>query len=157
MNASHKELFRSIEATTRTELERAKTLRTFPTKIDQLTKTAHELLTKVQDDFPKKKGTAADVTDELNGAIEVLTNLSNTSRSSAREAEDFVADLQRAVQADPTDPLPRGDGSAGVAVAPPPPKQKPVVAVKPQVTTTQATPPKPKPKPVESSGEVFNP
>ena len=166
MGASTKELFRAIEAAVKAELDRAKSLRTLPPKVDTLTRTAHELEPAVDGDFGKRsRSLAAEVKDELTSSVEVLTVLSNGARSTAREAEDFVADLQRAVVAEPSDPLPRTDGSGSpIVTSSPTPKTAPKPKPKPADTTPVATDPapapapkpKPKPKP-KPPDEVFNP
>jgi hypothetical protein len=165
MSASTKELFRAVEAAVKAELDRAKSLRTLPPKVDGLTRTAHELDPLIDGDFAKRSRTLAnEVHEELASSIEVLSGLSAGSRNAAREAEDFVADLQRAVIAEPSDPLPTADGSPIVtssakATPAPTPKPKPHPQPKPADTTpTNPNPtPKPKPKPQPPPDEVFNP
>lgn len=161
MSASTKELFRAIEAAVKAELDRAKSLRSLPPKVDTLTRSAHELEPSVDGDFGKRSRTlAAEVKEELASSVEVLTGLSNGARSTAREAEDFVADLQRAVVAEPSDPLPRTDGSGSpIVTSQPSPKPAPKPKPKP-ADTIPANPnptPKPKPKPQPPPDEVFNP
>ncbi len=161
MTAPTKELFRGIEATVKAELDRAKTLRTMPAKVDALTRSAHELEPSIDTDFAKRSRTlAAEVRDELSSSIEVLGGLSTGSRNAAREAEDFVANLQRAIVAEPNEPLPRTDGSASpIVTSPPAPTPAPTPHPKPKPTAPVVSnpTPKPKPKPQPPPDEVFNP
>lgn len=169
-----RELFKAIEATARAELLRGKALRTLPPKVDELTKNGRALEPHVREEFAKHGGrVGTDVQDELAASYEVLGSVSRDSRNGAREAEDFVADLQRAVATDPGDsndkpppPIPKTAHTpkpSGAAAPrpetprpetpkPPPPKpSEPKAADKP-------APPKPaaKPKPPAAADE-FNP
>ncbi len=101
-----KEIVKALESTAKAEMARTKALRDVPPKVDALDKTGRELEPKVRDDFAGHGGSAvANVHDELVASYDVLSKLSTDSRSQAREAEDFVADLQRAVSADSSEPL----------------------------------------------------
>jgi hypothetical protein len=169
VDAKAKELFRGIEATVRAELERAAALRQVPDKIDSLSRTGRELLPLVRDDFAKRGGQLAmDVRDELEASLDVLGTLSASSRNAAREAEDFVADLQRAVSADPSERAegaepPNGDkpGKPSGKPAPPKPPPPPKTAEPPKPPPPPKSPPppapKPPPKPKPNADEVFNP
>lgn len=158
-----RELFRAIEQVTKSELERAKAMRQIPPKIDALTKTGRELQPRVQPDFARRGGdVATEVRQELDASLEVMSTISTSSRSSARAAEDFVADLQRAVQADPTEPLPLPDGGAAAVATTKPPRPHPPVShptgTGQAPTTAATTPPKPPAtKPTGGGEEDFQP
>lgn len=154
-----KDLFHAVEVVVKTELDRAKTLRQVPPKVDALTKTGRELLPRVQPDFQRRGGdVATDVKQELDASLDVLGTISNGSRSSAREAEDFVADLQRAIQADPTEQIPV-DGGVIANTKPTKPHPSAGATARPQATTPvtpPTTPPtavKPPVKPPSGGGE----
>ena len=147
-----KDLFHAVELVVKTELDRAKTLRQVPPKVDALNKTGRELLPRVQPDFQRRGG---DVATEAEAHVaareETLSSVATSSRSSAREAEDFVADLQRAIQADPTEQLPVDGG----VIANTKPK-KPHPTARPQanpVTPPATAPAKPPVKPPSGGGE----
>jgi hypothetical protein len=160
-------LFHAIEDTAHLELERAKRLRGVEPKLDALTKQGAELETHVKADFGKfGGGKGNDVANELTSAHEILTKLKARAESEARESEDFVADLGRALMTaseaktahaerkkkkrDRDEPAtaanakpaaPATDAPAAAPKAPPPPK--PVE--------------KPAEKPAAETGEVFTP
>lgn len=157
LDAQTRELFRTIEGVVRAELARAKTLRQIPAKVDGLTKTGKGLQPRVTTDFGPRGGDAASaVKQELDASIEVLNAISLDSRNGALEAEDFVADLQRSVVADPSEPLTRVDGGAPVTATKPPPRRPPTGTTTP-ATTGAAPPPAHPPKPAGGDGEDFNP
>ncbi len=141
-----RDLFHAIEQVAKAELDRSKQMRLIPPKVDVLTKSGRELVPRVPTDFARRGGEVATaVKQELDASLEVLSTISTSSRSSAREAEDFVADLQRAVQADPTERLTDPDaGPVVVSTKPsrPPPRQNtggtapPTVAKPPQKPPT---------------------
>ena len=153
-----RELFKAIEATTRGELARAKSLRQIPTRIDELTKIGRELAPHVREDFAKHGGRVPrDVQEELTASYDVIGNVSRDARSGAREAEDFIADLRRAVGSDAPE--------AKEEKASPPPKKAEKAEAKPLKKETPL-PVKPGPKPEPKSeatpapkpaDEVFSP
>ena len=165
VDAATKDFFRAIEGSVKAELARRKALRDLPPRIDDLTKVGRELEPKVRDDFAKHGGDlTSDVKAELTASYEVLSTLSASARNEAREAEDFVSVLERAIAAQPSEPLPTPEGSAkGPAPKPkptgaaPPPKP-PSTGNPPPPATTSKPPPPPPPKPTGGGGdEVFNP
>jgi hypothetical protein len=170
-----RELFKAIEATARAELLRGKSLRTLPPKVDELTKNGRALEPHVREEFAKHGGrVGTDVQDELAASYEVLGAVSRDSRNGAREAEDFVADLQRAVATDPGEsndkpppPIPRTThtpkpSGAGAPTMPTPRPETPKPAPPPKPPEVKAAdkpaPPKAaaKPKPPAAADE-FNP
>jgi len=170
-----RDLFKAIETCAHAEVARAKGMRDVPAKVDDLSKTGHALEPHVREDFAKRGGRAAmDVQQELTASYEVLGDVSKSSRNGAREAEDFVADLQRAVDSEaPTaggDPS-RDGGDAKLPSAkagkprPRPPSEarqagdspRPKPPAADPETKPDPEPSKPKPKPKPPADEVFNP
>jgi hypothetical protein len=173
-----RELFRSIELCAHGEATRAKDLRAIPPKVDGLAKTGRDLEPHIREDFAKRGGRAGmTVQEEMTASYEVLGNISRDARNGARAAEDFISDLQRAVDTDksdrnavaesdkdPKDPKGEPKNGAKPAVKPPAePKPKPPV-VKPKPAEPKAAEPEPEPKPKPkpkpkppAEGEVFNP
>ena len=165
VDAATKEFFRAIEASVKAELARRKVLRDLPPRIDELTKVGRELEPKVRDDFAGHGGgLTSDVKAELAASYEVLGTLSANARNEAREAEDFVSVLERAISAEPSEPLPKPESSGSAKVPPPKPKPtgapppataKPPPPANPPPSATAKPPP---PKPTGGGGdEVFNP
>lgn len=165
-----RDLFRAVEVCAHAEAARAKALRVIPTKVDEITKSGHELEPHIRDDFAKRGGRAGlTVQDEMNASYEVLATISKDARNGARGAEDFVADLQRAIESEKSGeasepkeakeakpeakpdakPAPKQSAKPG---KPKPGKPKPAEAEDPPPPK-----PKPKPKPADPTGEVFNP
>jgi hypothetical protein len=107
----------------------------------------------------------ADVHDEIEASIDVLEQISKSSRLERRESEDFLAELGRAVASEP------GEFGRSTEVATTKPQTTPrprpqTVAVTPPPTAAvvaTSTPPKPKPQPkpqgggAGGGGEDFNP
>jgi len=161
IDTATKDFFRAIEGTVKAELARRKALRDIPPRIDDLSKVGRELEPKVRDDFAKHGGSlTSDVKAELDASYEVLNTLSANARNEAREAEDFVSVLERAISAEPSEPLPKEPGAVGTT---PPPKPKPTGAPPPATAkpppppTTATKPPPPKPTGGGGGDEVFNP
>ena len=92
-------LFRAIEDTAHAELERAKRLHAVTPKLDALSKQAADLEGRVKADFDKN-GIAKEneVATELMSSADVITKLRSRAEGEARESEDFVADLERALE-----------------------------------------------------------
>lgn len=165
VDAATREFFRAIEGSVKAELARRKALRDLPPRIDELTKVGRELEPKVRDDFAAHGGgLTSDVKAELTASYDVLSTLSANARNEAREAEDFVSVLERAISAEPSEPLPKPESSGSAKVPPPKPKPtgapppataKPPPPANPPPTATAKPPP---PKPTGGGGdEVFNP
>ncbi|HWL84199.1 MAG TPA: hypothetical protein VNO21_00170, partial [Polyangiaceae bacterium] len=170
VDESTRELFRSIEICAHDEAQRAKTMRSVPARVDELSKAGRDLQPHVRDDFARRGGRIGmDVQEELGVSYGVLDAISLTARIGARGAEDFVADLQRAVV---TEPGTNQEGSPDKAIARGSrgksdrteskgdsktdfkPDSKPTAKAEPK------PPPKPradKPKPKPPPSEVFNP
>ncbi len=173
-----RELFKSVELCAHAEVTRGRELHAVPPKVDVLVKSGRELEPHVREDFAKRGGRIpAEVQEEISASYEVLGDVSRRAREGAREAEDFVADLGRAVlseaPAEETKPDPKaakGKPAKPAASTPPPPpaakppappesKPEPKVAPPPPPPATAKPPPPPaaKPKPKSDTGEVFNP
>jgi len=164
-----RELFRAIEICAHAEAQRAKNLRVVPPKIDDLSKTGRELEPHIREDFVRRGGRVGmDVQQELSASYGALDNISRDARNGARGAEDFVADLQRAIV---TDTPPPRDTTSDKAVAKgskgrtdkndsksdtkgdAKPDSKPTAKAEPKAPKPRSDKPKPKPPP----SEVFNP
>ncbi len=160
-----RDFFKMIETCAHTELARSRALKEVPTRVDGIVKNGRSLEPHVRDDFAKHGGRVAqDVQAEMTASFDALSDISKNARSGAREAEDFVADLQRAVgsslpaapkeETEDEKPTKKKSEKAGK------PKEKP--AAKPAASVDKPTPPpaekpKPKPKPAASPSEDFNP
>jgi len=171
-----RELFRSIEMCAHAEAQRAKTMRVVPPRVDELNKSGHELEPHVREDFGRRGGRIGmDVQQEFSASYVALDGVSRDARNGARGAEDFVADLQRAVV---TDSTPNQDGTGrddkAIAKGPkgrpekgdpksdvksdPKPESRPTAKAEPRPPPPKPrpAPDKPKPKPPPPN-EVFNP
>jgi hypothetical protein len=157
-------LFRAIEDTAHAELERAKRLHAVTPKLDALSKQATELEDRVKADFDKN-GIAKEneVATELLSSADVITKLRSRAEGEARESEDFVADLERALETASEASAAkqvarhkrRSDSTVSSAPKPassPAAESSPPSAPKPAA----APPPAPAPKPADT-GEVFTP
>ncbi len=106
-------VFGAIESCVQSELERAKKLREIPPKADTILKEGRALEPQVREDLGRRGQRAPkQVQEELQASYEVLAELSKSARLRAREAEDFVADLRRAVDSDISDSAARPSSSA---------------------------------------------
>jgi hypothetical protein len=152
---------KALQTTLDGEIKRKRALRDVPQRCDELAKMGRELEPRVRADFFRQGGTMmADVHDEIAASLDVLDQISKTSRLARRETEDFVSDLGRAVAAEPGEYY-RGEGAPSSTVAAkPPPTSRPRTQ---PVTTTNTAPPvtvatqRPKPPPKNQGDEVFNP
>ena len=152
------DFLKAVRATIDGEMKRKRDMQDVPQKCDDLAKTGRDLEPHVKDDFFRQGGTMmADVHDEIEASFDVLAQLSKSARIDRRETEDFVADLARAVEASPGEPI------HGTSIAPPPPTTShPASHPKPPpVAETEPVAPKPKPKPKPAAGggggDDFNP
>jgi len=166
-------LFKLIETCAHTELARSRAFKEVPTRVDAVVKSGRALEPHVRDDFAKHGGRVAeDVQGELTASYDALSDISKNARSGAREAEDFVADLQRAVGssllAEPkpeADETPKGKGKKkdkpGEKSAEKTDKSssgdKSDKSSDKPATPPPADKPKPKPKPAAAPSEDFNP
>ncbi len=163
-------LFRAIEDATHGELERAKRMHAVAPKLDALSTQASVLEGRVKSDFEKNGiNKENEVAGELMSSTDVIRNLKARAESEARECDDFVADLERAVET-------ASEASAAKQVARRAPKKKgdkpeksekadksdkadkpaPSSADSSPPTPKPAAPPPPPPKPADT-GEVFTP
>lgn len=105
--------FSAIESCVFNEHERAKAMKDIPAKADELIKQGRALEPQVRDDLSRRGGRAPkQVLEELQAAYEVLGEISKGARLSVREAEDFIADLRRAVGADMAEAAARPSANA---------------------------------------------
>ncbi|MGH7283178.1 MAG: hypothetical protein ACRELY_16755, partial [Polyangiaceae bacterium] len=166
-------LFKLIESCAHTELARSRALKDVPAHVDTVVKNGRELEPHVKDDFAKHGGRVAeDVEAEMTASYDTLSDISKNARSGAREAEDFVADLQRAVGSSlPADAVakedtdePKGKKKKAEKTAEKSDKSDKTDKPAPTAAADKPTPPppattdkpKPKPKPAPAS-EDFNP
>ncbi len=154
-------LFRAIEDTAHQELERAKRLHSVEPKIDALVKQGADLETRVKTDFTKYGETKAnEVGNELLAVHDVLAKLKSRAESEARESEDFVADLGRALETASEEKAARVETKHKKKheEAAPPGTSKPAAQpAEPAAAPPPKPAPAPAPKPADNSGEVFTP
>ncbi len=160
-DSSMRDFVKALQSTVDTEVKRKRALRDIPGRCDELAKIGRDLEPRVKADFFRQGGTTmADVHDEIAASFEVLDEISKNARLDRRETEDFIADLGRAVFAEPAE---YGRAAGEVVAATTGKPQTNTVTPKPHpmtTTTTVATAPKPKPPPPKPQGggdEVFNP
>jgi hypothetical protein len=158
-------LFHAIEDSAHQELERAKRLHGEGPKLDALTKTANDLEGRVKADFDKY-GTAKEneVASEILATIDVIAKLRTRADGEARESEDFVADLERALetaseasaqkQVARRKKRPAADTAAAST---PSPKPAPVADQSPPPAAARPAPVVPPPPKPADTGEVFTP
>ena len=159
-----RDFVKALQSTVDAEIKRKRGLRDIPQRCDELARTGRELEPRVRTDFFRQGGTMmADVHDEIEASIDVLEQISKSSRLERRESEDFLAELGRAVASEP------GEFGRSTEVATTKPQTTPrprpqTVAVTPPPTAAvvaTSTPPKPKPQPKPQGGggggEDFNP
>jgi hypothetical protein len=148
---SARSLFRSVELTARSELDRGRQMRMTTSKVDELVRTGRDYEERAPKDFSNSNvGKASEVRSELTASIDLLTPYSVATRAHAQGAEDFVLDLKRAIAsasslALPGAPSPAAFGTKGHGTP-----SKPSSA-------TEEAPQKPAPKKPAPAEEVFNP
>jgi hypothetical protein len=151
-------LFHAIEDAAHLELERAKRLHAAEPKLDALAQRGAELETHVKTDFGKYGDTKEnEVAGELAAIHDVVAKLKARAESEARESEDFVADLGRALETASEEKAAKAETRH---------KRKREEAPATATTKSAATPPDqaaapapkapPPPKPADT-GEVFTP
>jgi hypothetical protein len=143
LDESARATFQAIETCVRNEIDRAKGLRDVPAKADALLKQGRALEPHVRDDLSRRGGRAPkQVLEELQASYDVLSEISKSSRLAVREADDFVADLRRAVGSDMAESAARPSASSKASAA---------RATKPARTGEEIPrrPETPRPKPVE--------
>lgn len=156
LDDSGRAFFQAIEACVHNEAERAKSLRDVPARADALAKQGRELQTQAKDDLSRRGGRSAQqVVEELEASVDVVNEISKSSRLDVREADDFIADLRRAVGSEFNDV--RGGGSNKAAGAKPKPKANapsPGPSPSPAPAAPAAKPePKPEPKATEPAAK----
>jgi hypothetical protein len=158
-------LFHAVEEGTKSELERAKKMHAEEPKLEALAKTGHELEGHVDEDYAKwGSQKLGEVKGELKASFDAIDALVAQARREARESEDFVADLQRAIETASVDHAARASAGPAAKPAPAPPaKSDHPRGDRPASTPPASRPPgdapppaKPAPKPADT-GEVFTP
>lgn len=158
-----RDFIKALQTTLDGEMKRKRALRDVPQQCDALAKTGRELEPRVKADFFRQGGTMmADVHDEIVASLDVLDQISKTSRLASRETEDFISDLGRAVLTGPGEYVHPAAEVASTTTTKPVPTTthtQPVVTAPVTTATTVAVRPKPKPKPQPQGGgdEDFNP
>ncbi|HEY1959480.1 MAG TPA: hypothetical protein VGH28_27905 [Polyangiaceae bacterium] len=151
------DFLKAVRATIDGEMKRKRDMQDVPQKCDDLAKAGRDLEPHVKDDFFRQGGTMmADVHDEIEASFDVLGQLSKTARIEKRETEDFVADLARAVEASPGEPIHTTVIAPTTTTSHPAshPKPPPVAETAPVAPKPK---PKPKPQPAGGGGDDFNP
>jgi len=158
-----RDFVKALQTTLDGEIKRKHALRDVPQRCDELAKAGRDLEPRVKADFFRQGGTMmADVHDEIAASLDVLEQISKSSRLERRETEDFVSDLGRAVAAEPSEYF-RGEGAPSSTKPAPTARPKPPIVAttnpNPPPTATVVATPKPKPPPPKNQGgdEVFNP
>ena len=171
-------LFSAVEETARLELERARKLKAASDKLEEMAKKGEELKKTADHEFENRGADKADekkteksreLRRELGGAIDSMRSLAHDATKGATNAQDFLEDLESAIEA--KDPPPRGKRPESKPLPPPPPPKaeppkeepKPAPVAKPKAAP--AAKPKPADKPAEAPAkppppppdEVFNP
>jgi hypothetical protein len=158
-------LFHAVEETARQEVDRAKHLRAAEPKLDALAKQESDLEARVKADFNQYGATRAnEVAGELVATRDVVAKLKTRAEAEARESEDFVADLGRALETASEEKAAHAEAHRvrgakkdvpPAAAAPKAPAPSSDQAPAPAPPPAQKQPPAP-PKPADT-GEVFTP
>lgn len=188
VDEASRSLFGTLETCARAELDRGKALRDVPARVELLLKDGRALKPQVREDLSRRGSRfSKEVEAELAASYDSLGEIAKSARLLSREAEDFVADLRRAVGTDlaeaaarPSAKAPKGgkpgakpgDSSPKPGEAkpkPPEPTKPPEPAkVKPPEVVKPAEAPKPEkpevkpeapktPEPPKPAKEEFNP
>ncbi len=162
----------ALEQAAHAEIARASKLAEVPARVDALVKSGHELEAHIAEDFAGDGQKPFDVREELHASFDVLSVIADRAQRERRAAEQFVADLGRAVSTGSEVPVPPPSKTRAVVTPSKsdlPPKSTPKPPSRPAPTPASARPepvavaPKPappaSPKPAAKSdaNEVFNP
>ncbi len=159
-------LFRAVEDTARQELERAKRLHGLEPRIDAMSRTGGDLSGRAKADFASRGvGKETEVETELSASLDVLRKLKSRAESDARESEDFVADLERALETASEDRAAktrdrhkkRDHGDKDKDHEDTKPAPKPAPASDQAAAAPKPAPPAPPPPKPADTGEVFTP
>jgi hypothetical protein len=99
-------MFKAVEETARNEIDRVRRMRALEPKLEELGRQADALSESVEDAF-RDADKQREVRNELSECRDVLRQLAVAAKRQARDGEDFVADLQRALSGEST--LKHGD------------------------------------------------
>jgi hypothetical protein len=95
----------AVEDTVHAELERSHHLEADAARAEELTKNGHELEQRIDDDFAQKNpGRVYELRRELRASFSVLDQAKEDARKYAREAGEFVNDMQRSLAFGATPP-----------------------------------------------------
>ena len=143
-----------------------------PIRVDALAKTGRELESHIAEDFAGDGQKPFDVREELHASYDVLAAIADAAQRERRVADQFVAELGRAVstgsevpvvattKTKPTVGLPKAESPARPRPRPEPKPAPPPAPSRPEpVAAAPKPPPPPPPKPAakSSADEVFNP
>jgi hypothetical protein len=169
---SPRDVLAALEESAHAEIARANKLAGVPAKASELAKTGHELEGHIAEDFAGEGQKPFDVREELHASFDVLSAIVAGAQHEKTVADQFVADLGRAVSAGSEAPVMLAKKTElGSAKPDPPSKSSPKPAAKPAppspapaprpepVAAAPKPPPPPPPKPAAKSeaNEVFNP
>jgi hypothetical protein len=88
-------LSRAVEESAKSELRRAKKLKSLEVKVAELADEGHALIGYIESNVPSPTK-RTQIQAEINASFHALDDLGRAAKREAREAEDYVADLQRA-------------------------------------------------------------
>jgi hypothetical protein len=174
-----RDILAALEETAHAEIARASKLAEVPAHVDALAKTGLELETHIAEDFAGDGQKPFDVREELHASYDVLAAIAGAAQRERHVADQFVAELGRAVATGsevpvvattktkpiigPAKPeLPAKPAPKPASKPAPPPPVAPAARPEPRsepVAAAPKPPPPPAPKPAakSSADEVFNP
>jgi hypothetical protein len=170
-----RDILAALEEAAHAEIARASKLAEVPARVDALAKAGHELETHIAEDFAGDGQKPFDVREELHASYDVLGSISDAAQRERHVADQFVAELGRAVATGSEVPVvataktkpgvgpakPEAPARPAPRLAPKPaPMPPPAPVVRPEpVAAAPKPPPPPAPKPSakSSADEVFNP
>jgi hypothetical protein len=183
-DSSH-DIIVALEQSAHAEIARASKLAEVPARASALAKTGQELEVHIGEDFSGEGQKPFDVREELHASYDVLSAIVDSAQRERKVADQFVAELGRAVSTGTDAPVvvQPTKTTKGVAIPPkpePPPKPAPRPAAKPAppvaapvhgpepvatpkpapapaAVAAKPPPPAPKPAPKPEANEVFNP
>jgi hypothetical protein len=157
-------LFAAVEETVRLELDRARKLKEKSDKLDEMSKRGEELKSSADKEYEnrgadkadeKKTAKSRELRRELGGAVDVTRSLSRDALKRSREAQEFLEDLESALEA--KDAPPRGRAGRGEPKPLPPPKAEPPKEEKKPEEVKPSKPAKPAPPPPKSKPPADKP
>jgi hypothetical protein len=163
---SPQDVLAALEQAANAEIARSAKLADIPARASVLAKTGHELESHIAEDFAGEGQKPFDVREELHASFEVLQAIGEAAQRERRTADQFVAELGRAVSTGSEVPIttqtkPKPTPPPAKPEAPPPkpkpapkPTPPPAARTEPVAAAPKPAPPKP---PRSDANEVFNP